>query len=236
MLPSKGKRRESSKTAARCVGAQYVASLDSGAAGGLVEMPRVGAAMLFARVDERGRISLVRTSVLTGFESQQVEDPFAESTGVQTSAPEIDTPLVPEAPAPPDSDVAVADPDDYFDASDRTQRIQALRPEDIAATFPEAATAEYRAVESEPAPRTTLPSQLAPSNVPTLRNPHRDVRIEADDEYAPPPPRSVPTRGMLPRVRGSSAAVASEPMRTPRAYSRPAASDVQMASRRRRGT
>ena len=51
VMAPRGKRRESSRTASRCVGAQYVASLDGSAAGGLVEMPRVGAAMLFARVD-----------------------------------------------------------------------------------------------------------------------------------------------------------------------------------------
>lgn len=136
VMAPKGKRSVS-RTAARCVGAQYVASLDGSAAGGLVEMPRVGAAMLFARVDENGRISLVRTSTLMSFESQAGEDPFLESASVETSAPIIhsDTPRSSERTyrrtprAEGDTDP------DYYDASDRTQRIHALQPEDVASAL-----------------------------------------------------------------------------------------------------
>jgi hypothetical protein len=111
VMAPKGKRRQSTNTAARCVGAQYVASLDGSAAGGLVEMPRVGAAMLFARVDEHGRVSLVRTGVVTAFESQPAEDPFVHSGTVETSAPAL-----------------VMRQDDYDDRNEPTRRIQGLRP------------------------------------------------------------------------------------------------------------
>lgn len=117
VMAPKGKRRESSRTAAKCVGAQYVASLDGSAAGGLVEMPRVGAAMLFARVDERGRVSLVRTGVLTSFESRAGEDPFLEAPSVETSAPVLDDLATPRLDRHGDP----RDPD-YFDPSERTQR------------------------------------------------------------------------------------------------------------------
>jgi hypothetical protein len=55
--------------AQRCVGAQYVASLDLKVEGGLVQMPQVGSSMLFAR-SEDGRVALVRTAPLTAFEAQ----------------------------------------------------------------------------------------------------------------------------------------------------------------------
>src|SRR4026207_828922 len=59
------KTRDATRAASRCLGAQYVASLDPSVWGMLAEMPRVGSAMLFARIDERGRVSLVRTGVVT---------------------------------------------------------------------------------------------------------------------------------------------------------------------------
>ncbi|MBX3224113.1 MAG: hypothetical protein KF795_26595 [Labilithrix sp.] len=125
------KGRDAARSAARCVGAQYVASLDPTVSGMLAEMPRVGASMLFARVDERGRVSLVRTGLVTRFESHRVEDPFVEtdkapSMSVETSAPVI-TPSVPTPRASRTAPIT-RDPYDAEDAIDRTQPIQALRP------------------------------------------------------------------------------------------------------------
>jgi hypothetical protein len=51
------------------VGAQYVASIDTRVEGGLVPMPRPGAAMLFAYSDESGRLAVVRTAPLVRFET-----------------------------------------------------------------------------------------------------------------------------------------------------------------------
>ena len=67
-----GARRweKSQQAAARCIGAQYVASLDVSTSGGLVDMPRVGVPMLFARVDRNGRVSLVRTGPVLRFEDR----------------------------------------------------------------------------------------------------------------------------------------------------------------------
>lgn len=60
---------KSQQAASKCVGAQYVASLDVTSRGGLVEMPRVGVPMLFARVDHTtGRVTLVRTGPVVRFE------------------------------------------------------------------------------------------------------------------------------------------------------------------------
>lgn len=237
MVP-KGKRRDSSRTAARCVGAQYVASLDSGAAGGLVEMPRVGASMLFARVDERGRVSLVRTGVVTGFEAKQAHDPFVDSASVETSAPELKS-AAPPMPPPAPSEPAV-DPD-YFDASDRTQRIPALRAEDIARALAtdehEMATAQYRAVanlDSVPV-RPTMPSQapVAPPPAPSTLRQSRAVVTDDDDDdegYL----TSARARGMLPKREDFAGSAARARHPAPRSYPGPAPSDV-VVSRRRRG-
>jgi hypothetical protein len=85
--------RSVQRTAAQCVGAQYVASVDPRAAGLLSELPRAGAAMLFARVDESGRVSLLRSGPLIRFESYETDNPFAErpSESIQTSAPDLST-------------------------------------------------------------------------------------------------------------------------------------------------
>ncbi len=122
--------KREARSAARCVGAQYVASLDPSVNGMLAEMPRIGAAMLFACIDERKRVTLVRTGLVTRFE-RYAEDPFVEtekapSMSVQTSAPEIapaPAPRKSRPPAAPPSD----EPDIYEEElSDRTQPIQAL--------------------------------------------------------------------------------------------------------------
>ena len=66
---SRGKNRASTnKSTQRCLGAQYVASLDFSSETGLVERPKEGCPLLFARVDEAGRVSLVRTAPLERFE------------------------------------------------------------------------------------------------------------------------------------------------------------------------
>ena len=54
--------------AERCIGAQYVASIALGAKGGLIELPKNGAPLLFARIEANGRIALVRTGPLVRFE------------------------------------------------------------------------------------------------------------------------------------------------------------------------
>lgn len=114
--------RDAARAAAQCVGAQFVACLDASVSGLMAATPHVGGAMLFARVDERGRISLVRTGVITRFDTLAAEDPFdggarAPSVSVETSAP----PLPPFEP--PRRDPA-GDP--YGDDLDRTQLIRSL--------------------------------------------------------------------------------------------------------------
>jgi hypothetical protein len=67
-------RAELSDGALRCIGAQYIASIDPGSPGGLAHMPRVGTSMLFAAVAHDGRIYCVRAGPLTHFESCTADD------------------------------------------------------------------------------------------------------------------------------------------------------------------
>lgn len=61
--------RTRGQAARRCIGAQYVASIDVRVEGGLVPMPRVGMPMLFAYTGDDGRIAVVRTGRLVRFET-----------------------------------------------------------------------------------------------------------------------------------------------------------------------
>ncbi len=129
---STSRGRETARAAARCIGAQYVASLDAHATGLLTDTPKIGTAMLFARTDENGRISLVRTGHVTRFE-RYAEDPFVEEdrpSVVSTSAP----PLSPSVAPTPRRQPMLPPPDPYNDderLDDRTIPVQALRPSDI---------------------------------------------------------------------------------------------------------
>jgi hypothetical protein len=67
ILPKVGTAEDVSPAAARCFGAQFVASLDPEAPGFLGHEPRVGASMLFARVED-GRVALVRFGPIVAFD------------------------------------------------------------------------------------------------------------------------------------------------------------------------
>jgi hypothetical protein len=74
--------RTRTQAARRCIGAQYVASIDVRAEGGLVPMPRLGAPMLFAYTDDDGRLAVVRTGPLARFETMGGAPPQAEEIPV----------------------------------------------------------------------------------------------------------------------------------------------------------
>lgn len=75
---------DQSDGALRCIGAQYVASIDPNEAGGLTHLPRAGISMLFAAVDQNGRIFCVRAGPLTHFESSAADDSGVHSTPSDT--------------------------------------------------------------------------------------------------------------------------------------------------------
>jgi hypothetical protein len=70
--------RTRAQAAHAVVGAQYVASIDTRVTGGLVPMPKPGAAMLFAYMGEDGRLAVVRTGPLVKFET--LTRPLADDT------------------------------------------------------------------------------------------------------------------------------------------------------------
>lgn len=219
-LQSKG--RDAARSAARCVGAQYVAALDPRVSGMLADLPRVGAAMLFACVDERGRVSLVRTGLVTRFETHRAEDPFAEPeqahcTSVVTSAPMIPprapSPKRPSELVPPQAPEKRAQP--FAPAA-----LRALRRTGEAVSDPpddEDDTLD-RAKGSPPRPLH-----------PTLSQPPPSVPSE-DDFYARVPRRSEPC---VARTRTDRSPRAAEPGRRTRTSSYPSLERV--ATGRRRG-
>lgn len=62
----------SAQGAIRCVGAQYVAALDPSEPGFLVQKPKLGVPMIFAKADPTGKIALVRTGALERFDTRAV--------------------------------------------------------------------------------------------------------------------------------------------------------------------
>jgi hypothetical protein len=70
--------RTRSEAARVMKGAQYVASIDTSALGGLVPLPKPGAAMLFAYMGEDGRLAVVRTGPLVKFDTLAI--PLADDT------------------------------------------------------------------------------------------------------------------------------------------------------------
>ena len=63
-----------SEGALRCLGAQYVATLDVNEPGLLGHAPTLGAPMLFAKVSPTGKISIVRTGPLERFDPRTCDD------------------------------------------------------------------------------------------------------------------------------------------------------------------
>jgi hypothetical protein len=193
MLPG-SKRRDASKNASRCIGAQYVATLDPTVPGCLVEMPKIGTPMLFARVDTRGRVALVRTGPITSFETKRADDPdpFAESIGVMTSAPAAEELQTPRARARRTEENAPVTPKDpYIEQAERTQRIPAVGRDsgvDINVDVDPhlAATDEYDSDPSTMKPaQHTWPSPAPQAHARTLHDPHVQLSPveDPDDPY-----------------------------------------------------
>jgi hypothetical protein len=197
MAPGAGQSprgRETARAAARCIGAQYVASLDAAAAGLLTDTPKVGTSMLFAR-SENGRISLVRTGHVTRFERHVEEDPFVESereSVVSTSAPPLSPSLVPT----PRRQSMLPGPDPYNDderVDDRTKPVQALRQSHMNLVSgcrgsAEGGTRDIRALR----PTQNGPQSESP---PTMRMPLRRSDVAPRPGVVAPPKPAIRRRG-----------------------------------------
>ncbi|MBX3232895.1 MAG: hypothetical protein KIT84_42265 [Labilithrix sp.] len=180
--------REASRAAARCVGAQYVASLDASLAGMLSDMPKVGTSMLFARTDERGRISLVRTGHVTRFE-RHVEDPFIEQerpSVVATSAPPISPSIMPTQRMP-----RTTIPPDPYEAGHLDDRTMPVRPSDVRALRPSA---------TDPEPPTMRTPFVGP---PPARSPGEHVPRTRSEVVPRPNATLEPVRPLIRRRAGA---------------------------------
>lgn len=94
--------------AEKCLGAQYVASLDPERPAELVALPRAGAPLLLAKVGKDGRVTLVKTGAVARF------DTLDDADDVESSLPSVEVDL---------SEVLKEDPvDAYADGADRTHR------------------------------------------------------------------------------------------------------------------
>ena len=111
VIPSAQANENARQVAKRCVGAQYVASLDANEAGLLVHEPKPGRALVFARLDEKGRVSLLRSGTLlefTAVDSPAAEDPAdakaeeAKTEEARTEEAKTEAPPAPAAAAAPE--------------------------------------------------------------------------------------------------------------------------------------
>lgn len=190
--------RVSAKTAAnaqRCIGAQYLASVDPTAEGGLAALPKVGAAMLFAFVGEDGRIALVRTDKVVRFEDRRAEASGAylrdESGSIDVDVDELDA----------------------LDADERTRRFRAGllrgRPDRVMTPAPQGRRGAATYDQDPPTPRSlpqrgALPARSAPPsparsasrNTPVPRSPAAGRPVPAP--AARPNPKSAPARSLPP--------------------------------------
>jgi hypothetical protein len=111
--------------AQRCIGAQYVASLDPTARGMLAAMPRLGVPLIFAYVGENGRIALVRTGAIAKFEA--ATDAEASDSGVRPLADAVDEPSDDETETQT-LPLALEQPQDDCDEGAETTYFRTSRP------------------------------------------------------------------------------------------------------------
>jgi hypothetical protein len=172
-----------SATAKRCVGAQFVATLDPDAPGLLGPEPEVGKSILFARVDD-GRVSLVRFGPLVQFDTlgpspravravEEREAPPASLSRPVMAEPAL-APVEPVIAEPVTAEPVIAEP-----ATAEPVIAEPVVAEPATAE-PEPATAEVPRLSLVPTPPTSEPSTL-PSGSAHL--PTDDVRETQHDLF-----------------------------------------------------
>ena len=196
-------------SAERCVGAQYVATLDLREAGGMTAMPQPGAQMLFARTEESGRITLIRSAPVVRFEAapaKRVESGVharPEQSAPEHRAPE---PRAPEQPAPPqpapaEHKISYGDDDELtlpFDAPTIQGRRSSLPP------------APPRNSGIVPAARTSSPSR--PPRTSVIPRPPRAPRVDPSPDSITRPTQAVPVvRASVPTIRPTSPSLPRHP-------------------------
>lgn len=174
--------RTVAEAARRCVGAQYVASIDVREPGALVPRPCVGASMLFAYVGEGGRIAVVRTGPLLRFED------ITESSAAQANDSGMRE-MPEDAERSDGRDLAP-----LFDEDDDGQLTVPFRPSRECPMPPPWPLAG--------APRAGAPPPPWATPAPPRRVRLQRVSVVASHESGPTLERPPGGRGMLPRRRG----------------------------------
>jgi len=191
--------------ARRCIGAQYVATLDRDTPGYMGHEPRIGTNMLFALV-ANGRVALVRFGPLVAFEEL---DAPAEASTVET------TPKSPASGAEPTSSTSaeleplanagagVPDVDDLI-----TSLTASSRPDLDAGSPAEPAEAAVDARSGEMIP-VDVDAPEAPEPLARDERPLAFADVAPDERQLDPPERALDSRGDLDLVTGSSATTSS---------------------------
>lgn len=204
MLTKKGRTGGGSSKAERCLGAQYVASLDPERPAQLIALPTPGAPMMFAHVDKSGRVSLVRTGPVERFEDME------EGAGDAPLSADIPAPASEPSIAAPRRDAATSRREPRPAKRDSEERKRSPRGAaslelDLAAL---AATRDDNEPYVDGADRTLKHSRasLEAALKTARRLPDLDDRDEDDEEHTmlrSPPPASdaTPRVGVLPRRR-----------------------------------
>jgi hypothetical protein len=178
--------------AERCIGAQYVASMDLAVKGGLIDLPTPGAPLLFARIEPNGRIALVRTGPLVRFETR------SSSSGVRARPPDDDARKPKREPyrfdtIPEINDEEMTTP--YRASQPPSPAPAAGRPASIppwgtASPVSDVAPKRTRASDRPQSPRGTI-RPPAPSEVPTTRKSIRPPASSLVDTVRRPRPSVV---------------------------------------------
>jgi hypothetical protein len=121
--------RTRARAADRCVGAQYVASIDRSTAGGLIPMPQAGAPMLFAYLGADGRIGVIRTGPLVRFEN------LLERTTLRPDAEEARSGAYESYAARSTHVIELVDEADILEDDDGATTAPRRRPDRLAHTF-----------------------------------------------------------------------------------------------------
>jgi hypothetical protein len=184
-------------SAEKCIGAQYVAAIDVREAGGMLQLPKPGAQMLFARTEKNGRITLVRSAPVIRFE----ETPASIDSGVHAkpSAHSAPTLVRPEH----DDEPTLADPcpPSFAPPTEPERRSSIPSPPRTSGVVPAA---------SRWATGTLIPP---PPAIPRVHNPDSETRPIAAVRPPAPAPLNVPTMSAPRRpsvVRVSSPSLSSE--------------------------
>ena len=193
--------RTRAQAATRCIGAQYVASIDVRVDGALVPMPRVGAPMLFAYTGDDGRLAVVRTGALLRFETVAPQASASrDSIPIDWADDDDDLYTIPlkqsgERRTPRMSLLP------YFAADDTTR-------DALPAPRESAPTLKMVYARNTPAPaRSAPPARDAPAPARSAPAPARSAQVPrpgpaSASRGGPPAPRGDRGREMLPRRAG----------------------------------